>query len=134
MARRLIGTVALITWVTLLADLFDLAALPPWAIGLAWAVFMIASLTSLAMDWRSRRAMPQQNDPSPARSALGVIVMTGAVAAVLTIGDTGTAADYVLPAIILAVTAPIAFAAFRFASRNRDRIGEARFETASNGD
>lgn len=134
MAKHLAGAVALIAGAALLAQLLDLVALPPAIGGFAWAAFMIAALVRFVLDWRSRKALPPLADPTPARNALTVIVATGMVAATRTIGDSGTLADYQAPGAILAATAILALAAFRFAARNRGRIGEARFESASDSD
>jgi hypothetical protein len=64
---------------------------------------------------------------------LGVIVATGAVAAEELARHARSGSDYVLPVAIAILTALLAVVAFRFASKNRGDIGEARFDTTRNG-
>lgn len=114
-----------------LAASFGLASLPPSNSQVFWTAFLILWGISLVMDWRSRKDLPHQ-EPSPARSAVTGIVATGAVAVLMTAQNAQSASEFILPASIMPVTALLAVVAFRFASKNKDHIGEARFDTTSN--
>ena len=63
---------------------------------------------------------------------MSVILATGAVAVLMTAQNAQSASEFIVPASIMAVTALLAVVAFRFASKNKDHIGEARFDTTSN--
>lgn len=130
--RRLITAATLLVWGAWLASSFDLIAIP---LGVASALhpsFLVLLGVGVIMDWRSRHVHPQ-TEPSPARSAVGVIVATGIVAVIVTASGAHTTSQYLIPAIIAVSTALLAIVAFRFASTHSDQIGEARFDSSSKG-
>jgi hypothetical protein len=129
--RRLLGGITLIVGGVLVATAFGYLRLPPVLRSILWASLAVLSLADLLMQWRFRKDQPLE-EPSPARSAVGVITMTGAVAVAITAEGADGASDYVLPAAIAVATGAVAFAAFRFAMKHRSSIGEARFDTTSN--
>jgi len=61
-----------------------------------------------------------------------VIIATGAVAVGETARHANEPSDYAVPAFVAILAALLAVIAFRFASKNRDSIGEARFDTTGN--
>ena len=130
--RRLVAGATLIVGGLWLTASFDLIALPERTFQAFWTAFLILWAIGIIMDWRSRKKL-QYKEPSPARSAVGVIVATGAVAVVITARAAQSASQYIFPASIVIVTTLLAFAAFRFASKHQNHIGEARFDTTSNG-
>lgn len=129
--RRLVAGVTLIVGGLWLAASFNIISLAKDTFQIFWSAFLILWTIGAAMDWRSRKNRPYK-EPSPARSAVGVIVATGAVAVVITARNAQSISEYILPASIVIVTTLLALVAFRFASKNQDHIGEARFDTTSN--
>lgn len=130
--RRLVAGVTLIVGGTWLATSFDLISVSPRIFQALWTAFLLLSGLGIVMDWRSRKDQPHK-EPSPARSAVWVIAATGAVAVLVTVRNAHSPSEYILPGGIAVITALLAVAAFRFASKNQDQIGEARFNTTSNG-
>ncbi|WP_156428121.1 hypothetical protein [Novosphingobium sp. FSW06-99] len=130
--RRSLAAITFVTGGVWFASSFKLIAVPPRISRGFLLTYMVLWGVSSILDWRSRKEQPQK-DPSPSQSAVGVIVATGIVAVVATAHDPAYASSYVVPAIILIATAFLAIAASRFASKNQGNIGEARFDTTSNG-
>lgn len=119
-----------------LANYFTIIALPETFSRYFGITFYVLLWLNLLLSWLNRKNPshnPQHKDPSPARSAVGVIVGTGLIAVLITAQNVDSPAGYILPASILIVTVFAAAAAFRFASKNQNQIGEARFDTTSNG-
>lgn len=129
-ARLVLGMTLIVGGVWLAAP-FGLISLPPSSSQAFWTEILILWGICLLMDWRSRKNLPH-TEPSPARSAVSVILATGAVAVLMTAQNAQSASEFIVPASIMAVTALLAVVAFRFASKNKDHIGEARFDTTSN--
>jgi len=94
--------------------------------------FLLLWAIACTMDWRTRKNQPLE-EPSPAHSARNVILMTGLVAVMMTSRNARSPVEYVIPAAIAIIAVVLAFAASRFATKNRDQIGEARFDTTSTG-
>lgn len=92
-------------------------------------------LLQLALFEIARRVDPEppvQADlkrPSEAASGTMVVVLTGIAAAVGTGWDAQGPGDMIAPVAVLISTAVLATLVYRFAKRNADRIGEARFDT-----
>ena len=66
---------------------------------------------------------------SPALSGVAVVLATGAVAAMAFGWHAHRLTDYGLPGLIVILTLVLAVAAYRFATKFKDQIGEAHFET-----
>ena len=132
LSRRLIAAATLIVGCAWLASSFALISVSPKVASILHATFLVFFGLGLIIDWRHRHAHAQA-EPTPARSAVGVIAATGAVAVFITARGATTATEYFVPAIIAAATALLAFVTFRFASTHADQIGEARFDSSSNG-
>ncbi len=111
-----------------------LITLPPkvgQSFEIAWLVLWGLSIL---LDRPSSSEGPSIPEPSPALSALLVIVPTGAVATLLTARRAQATSEYVLPAVIAITTCFLAVITFRFATKNKEAIGETRFETISTDD
>lgn len=76
-----------------------------------------------------RERPPPLPDITPARSGAGVVLATGAAAALYLGRDFHRPDDLLLPASILLFSAVVAIAVVRFAHRHAGEIGEARFDT-----
>lgn len=127
--RRLIGGMALIAGGLWLAADSGFISVPKYISEGLWAAFVILGTIGIQMFLGPRRNIP---DPSPQISAVGVIVPTGTAAVVVTTWNVQDAWGYIIPASIIVVTTVLAVAAFRFASKNQNEIGEARFDATSN--
>jgi hypothetical protein len=68
-------------------------------------------------------------DTTPARSGAGVVLATGAAAALYLGRDFHQPDDLLMPASIVLFSAVVAVAVVRFARRHEGEIGEARFDT-----
>lgn len=130
--RRVSAAGMLIVGGVWLMATFDLIALPTHVTQTCAVAFYVLWGVSLVMNWRSRKRQGQK-EPSPAQSALGVIIATGAVAVGELARHAHSAHDYILPVCIAILTAVVGLAAFRFASKNGHDIGEARFDTTGKG-
>jgi len=130
--RRSLAASTFVTGGVWLASSFKLIAVPSSISRSCLVAYLVLWGICSILDWRSRKEQPQK-EPSPSQSAVGVIVATGAVAVVATARDAAYASSYVIPAIILIATIFLAIVASRFASKNQGNIGEARFDTTSNG-
>ena len=130
--RRLVAVGMLIVGCTLLFSALHVLSVPRHVTKTCIIAFYVLWGVGLIVDWRSRKREPHK-EPSPAQSASAVILATGAIAVVEVAGQARSAHDYVVPVCIAILTAVLAAAAFRFASKNRDNTGEARFDTARNG-
>ncbi|WP_353205320.1 hypothetical protein [Sphingomonas sp.] len=129
---RLIAAATLIVGGVWLAASYKIIPISPDVASALYRIFFVLLVLRQIMNWRSRHIHPQ-TEPSPARSAVGVIVATGAVAVFVTARGAQTAPQYFVPAIIAVSTALLAFVTFRFVSSRADQIGEAKFHSSSNG-
>lgn len=130
--RRFIAGGMLMLGCLWLAAIFHLLAVPTGVVQTCAIAFYVLWGGGLVMDWRSRKGQPQK-EPSPAQSVLGVVIGTGGMAVAQTARHAQSARDYILPLCIAILTAVLGVIAFRFASRHRFEIGEARFYTNENG-
>ena len=130
--RRFIAGGMLLVGCVWLAAKFHLLAVPTAVVQTCAVAFYTLWWVGLVMDWRSRSGQSQK-EPSPAQSVLGVVIGTGGMAVALTARHAQSAHDYILPLCIAILTAVLGVIAFRFASRHRFEIGEARFDTTGNG-
>lgn len=129
--RRLLAAVTLIIFGGWLAASFELISLTPRTFNYLWTALLVLCGIGIIMDWRNRSENPLV-EPSPARSAVTVIVATGLVAAIVAARNASGISGYALATSIMIITGLVAFGAFRFASRNQSSIGEARFNSTSN--
>jgi hypothetical protein len=97
-------------------------------------ILFVGVLASLVLRWPSTESGQPIPEMSPASSGAMVVVATGLVAALFTGAGFHRAADFVLPAIILAATVGATWLVLRFARRHVGEIGEARFDTRNPGD
>jgi hypothetical protein len=90
------------------------------------ALLILLAINSLL---ESRTPTPGSGlkDISPARSGVMVVLLIGAAAAVALGWRAHHLADFALPALVAALTIVVAGLVYRFASRHRNEIGEARF-------
>jgi len=130
-AMRLIASGMLIAGCFWLASTFGFVSVPRNVTLMCQGAFYLLWVVSLVMAWRTRNRRPQK-EPSPAQSAVAVIIATGAVAVGETARHANEPSDYAVPAFVAILAALLAVIAFRFASKNRDSIGEARFDTTGN--
>lgn len=130
--RRLIGGTTFVVGAIWLAVSFGYLSLSSVALSSLWGVFILLSGISAIFDWRTRKERPLK-EPTAAQSARNVILLTGLAAVVLTVENARSVADYGFSALIAIAALTLAFAAYRFASKNADKIGEARFNTKSDG-
>ncbi|AQR73656.1 hypothetical protein BXU08_08405 [Sphingomonas sp. LM7] len=92
-------------------------------VGLVWIVCFV-TLSALRPQNPSSVA-----EPSPAKSGTTVVLVTGLAAAAIVVTNDPTAASVTIAAGISGATLVLAWLVYRFASRNADQIGEARFDT-----
>lgn len=130
--RRALAAITFLTGGVWLASSFKLISVRPAIFSACWIAYLMLWGVGMILDWRSRKNQPHK-EPTPSRSAVGVIVATGAVAIGTTASNATSPSGYVVPAMILIATILLAIVAFRFASKNQGQIGEARFDTMSNG-
>ena len=131
--RRLVAAATLGVGYMWFAVSFDYIDNPSKASTLIGASFLVLGGIHIILEWRSRKERTL-NEPSPAQSARNVILFTGLAGVIATAQDANSLADYAVPMLIAIIAMALAFIAFRFASKNEDQIGEARFDTTANGD
>ncbi|WP_295635292.1 hypothetical protein [Novosphingobium sp.] len=93
-------------------------------------LWLFVILIECVVQWRLRKSKAYR-EPSPARSAVGVVVIMGATFLFSTARVWLAKGDYAVPIFTVLATIAIAFIAYRFASRHAGEIGEARFDTTS---
>ena len=108
--RRLLEGINLIVGDALVASASGYLRLSSVLRSILWASLAVLTLADLLMQWRSRKDQPLE-DPGPARNAVSVITMTGAVAVAITAEGVNGASEYILPAAIAVATGLVAFAA-----------------------
>lgn len=68
-------------------------------------------------------------EPSPAPIGAGVVLACGLSAAYFMSRNADWPSGYLVPAAVVLLTLGLAFLVYRFASKHRNEIGEARFQT-----
>lgn len=131
--RRLVAAATLGVGCVWLAASFDYIDISSRASSLIAASFLALWGIHIILEWRSRKERAL-TEPSPAQSARNVILFTGLAGVLATAQNANSLADYSVPVLIAIIAMVLAFIAFRFASKNEDQIGEARFDTTANGD
>lgn len=84
-------------------------------------------MTTLTSFFTPKDVAPVHPEISPALSGSIVVLATGLAAAVALGWGFSGARDLVVPLLVAALTLTSAWLVFRYASRNADEIGEARF-------
>ena len=84
-------------------------------------------------DWRNRKTYEAYNEPSPAKSGTIVVLATGLAAAVVLGWHAHSLVELMLPAAVALLTLVIAGVVYRFASKFKNEIGEARFTARRDG-
>ena len=128
-AGLLIGLVAHVWFADVRAPLSE-AVVSAWETGSA-AVLVVTSALALRKERKDALQAPPK-EPSPARLALLVILLTGGAAVIMLVqqGAPRQLPDLAVPGAVLAGTLLIAWLAWRFASAHADEIGEVRFDTS----
>jgi hypothetical protein len=106
-----------------------LPAQAAWLHSVIMPCFWVLFCLFLIVDRKDNQAGLRKKEISPAVSGAAVILLTG-VAVVFALGwHAKTAPDFVFPAVVAGLTILITLFVFRFASRNPEQIGEARFKS-----